>query len=62
MNQPNKYGRKESRRNFLKNLSLGVGASTVLATQSKLQLIQSAVAQSSSYTGLNDHKSLVCVF
>jgi len=57
-----KYSNQQSRRNFLKKLSIGVGASTLLATQSKLQLIQSAVAQSSSYAGLNDHKSLVCVF
>ena len=53
---------QQSRRIFLKSLSLGVGATSLLATQSKLQLIQSAMAQSSSYAGFNDHKSLVCVF
>ncbi|HIO97299.1 MAG TPA: DUF1501 domain-containing protein, partial [Leucothrix sp.] len=57
-----KYSEQQSRRSFLKKLSLGVGASALTATQGKLQLIQSAMAQSSGYAGLNDHKSLVCVF
>jgi uncharacterized protein (DUF1501 family) len=52
----------ESRRAFLKKLSLGVGASSLLATQGKLQLIQSAIAAGTDYSGFNDYKSLVCVF
>ena len=52
----------ETRRLFLKKLALGVGASSLLATQGKLQLIQSAIAASSDYAALDDHKSLVCVF
>ena len=52
----------QSRRHFLKKLALGVGSASVLATQTKLQLMQSAMAMSSDYSGLNDHKSLVCVF
>ncbi len=50
------------RRAFLKKIALGIGASSLLATQGKLQLIQSAMAASSSYSHLNDHKSLVCIF
>ncbi len=50
------------RRSFLKSLVLGIGASSLMATQGKLSLIQSAMAQSSDYTALNDHKSLVCIF
>lgn len=52
----------QSRRHFLKKLALGVGSASVLATQTKLQLMQSAMAMSSDYSDLNDHKSLVCVF
>ena len=52
----------ETRRHFLKKLALGVGSASILATQSKLQLMQSAMAMSSDYSGLSDHKSLVCVF
>ena len=50
------------RRAFLKKLAVGVGSTSFLATQGKLQLMQSAMAASSDYSTLNDHKSLVCVF
>lgn len=52
----------QSRRHFLKKLALGVGSASVLATQTKLQLMQSAMAMSSDYSDLEDNKSLVCVF
>jgi len=52
----------QSRRHFLKKLALGVGSASLLATQSKLQLMQSAMAMSSDYSGFTDHKSLVCIF
>ncbi len=50
------------RRAFLKKMALGIGATSLLATQGKLQLMQSAMASSSSYSHLNDHKSLVCIY
>ncbi|MCF6254598.1 MAG: DUF1501 domain-containing protein [Thiomicrorhabdus sp.] len=50
------------RRAFLKKLALGIGCSSLLATQNKLQLMQSAMASSSSYSSLSDHKSLVCIY
>lgn len=50
----------QTRRTFLKKLALGIGSTSLLATQGKLQLIQSAMA--ADYSGLSDHKSLVCVF
>lgn len=52
----------QNRRHFLKKLALGVGSASLLATQSKLQIMQSAMAMSSDYSGLTDHKSLVCIF
>ncbi len=52
----------QTRRHFLKKLALGIGSASVLATQSKLQLMQSAMAMTTDYSGFNDHKSLVCVF
>ncbi len=52
----------QSRRHFLKKLALGIGSASLFATQSKLQLMQSAMAMSSDYSGFNDYKSLVCVF
>lgn len=52
----------KARRAFLEKLSMGVGASSLLATQGKLQLIQSAIAANGNYANVNDHKSLVCVF
>ena len=51
-----------TRRTFLKSLAAGVGALSLMATQGKLGLIQAAMAQSSDYAALNDHKSLVCIF
>ncbi len=57
MNNSNKQ-----RRAFLKKLAVGVGSTSLLATQGKLQLMQSAMAASSDYSALSDHKSLVCVF
>jgi len=50
------------RRNFLKKLGLGIGSTSVLAMQGKLQLIQAAMAAEQDYSALQDHKSLVCVF
>lgn len=49
------------RRSFLQKFAILTGGSSLLATQSKLQLIQSALA-SQDYSGLNDHKSLVCIY
>lgn len=49
------------RRRFLQKLTLLAGGSTLLATQSKLQLIKSALA-AQDYSGINDHKSLVCIY
>ena len=49
------------RRNFLKKIGLGIGSASVLAMQGKLQLMQAAIA-ASDYSGVNDHKSLVCIF
>lgn len=51
-----------TRRHFLKKLALGIGSTSLLATQSKLQLMQSAMAMGSDYSSFTDHKSLVCVF
>ena len=51
----------KQRRSFLKKLALGIGSTSLLATQGKLQLMQSAMA-ASDYGTLTDHKSLVCVF
>jgi uncharacterized protein (DUF1501 family) len=53
---------QQMRRTFLKKLALGIGSSSLLATQGKLQLIQSAIAADTDYSQLTDHKSLVCVF
>ena len=53
---------ENSRRSFMKKLAFGIGSSSLLATQGKLQLMQSAIAADSDYSGLTDHKSLVCVF
>jgi len=50
------------RRHFLKKLALGIGSTSVLAMQGKLQLIQAAVAADSDYTSIDDYKSLVCIF
>ena len=52
----------QTRRTFLKKLALGVGSSSLLATQGKLQLMQSAMAADTNYSNLTDHKSLVCIF
>ncbi|MFW5427361.1 MAG: DUF1501 domain-containing protein [Methylophagaceae bacterium] len=57
-----KNSTKQQRRAFLKKLAVGVGSTSFLATQGKLQLMQSAMAASSDYSALTDHKSLVCVF
>ncbi len=53
---------QSQRRAFLKKLAVGVGSSSLLAAQGKLQLMQSAMAASSNYNAVTDHKSLVCVF
>ncbi len=53
---------KTQRRNFLKKLAFGIGSTSLLATQTKMQLVSSALAASSDYSNLNDHKSLVCVY
>jgi uncharacterized protein (DUF1501 family) len=57
-----KNSNNQQRRSFLKKLAVGVGSTSFLATQGKLQLMQSAMAESSDYSALTDHKSLVCVF
>jgi uncharacterized protein (DUF1501 family) len=54
MNQTNRQRRK-----LIKMALLG-GASTLLATQNKLKLINTALA--SEYSAINDYKSLVCIF
>jgi len=53
---------QQTRRHFLKKLALGIGSASLFATQTKLQLMQSALAMSTDYSGFTDHKSLVCVF
>jgi len=57
-----KHSQSLQRRAFLKKLALGIGCTSLLATQGKLQLMQSAMAASTSYSGLSDHKSLVCIY
>ncbi len=49
----------QQRRKFIKMAMIG-GASTVLATQNKLNLMSSALA--SEYSTINDYKSLVCIY
>jgi uncharacterized protein (DUF1501 family) len=52
------------RRQFLKQLALVAGGTSLLSYQGKMQLIQSAYAAGSGDYGntLTDHKTLVCVF
>jgi uncharacterized protein (DUF1501 family) len=50
----------KQRREFLKKFGVLAGGTTLLATQSKLQLIKSALAV--NYSAINDQKSLVCIF
>lgn len=50
----------QHRRDFLKKVAMMAGGSTLLATQSKLQLINSALA--ADYGGIQNYKSLVCIF
>ncbi len=50
----------KQRREFLKKFGVLAGGSTLLATQSKLQFIKSALA--ANYSAINDQKSLVCIF
>lgn len=57
----NKFKREE-RRNFLKKLALGIGSTSLLATQNKLSLVQAAIAATANYSALDDYKSLICVF
>lgn len=52
----------QNRRNFVKNLALFTGGSSLLSSYGNLQLIQSALAAPDDYTSLTDHKSLVCIF
>ncbi|MEE9424500.1 MAG: DUF1501 domain-containing protein [Methylococcales bacterium] len=49
----------QQRRKFIKMAMIG-GASTLLATQNKLNLMSSALAN--EYSAINDYKSLVCIF
>ncbi len=49
----------QQRRKLIKMAMIG-GTSTLLATQSKLNLMRSALA--SEYSAINDYKSLVCIF
>lgn len=54
---------KKNRRTFIQNFALLTGGSTLLSTFGNLQLMQSALAApTGNYSGLNDNKSLVCVF
>lgn len=55
-----KHLKTEQRRAFLKKMALGIGSTSLLATQTNLQLMKAAVA--ADYNNINDHKSLVCVF
>lgn len=48
------------RRRFLKQMALLTGGTSLLASQSKLQLISTALAD--DYSGISDYKSLVCIF
>ncbi len=50
------------RRSFLHNMATVAGSSALLSSYGGLQLIQSAAAVPEDYVGLNDYKSLVCVF
>ncbi len=50
----------KQRRKFLKQFGLLAGGTTLLAAQSKLQFIKTALA--ANYNGINDQKSLVCIF
>ncbi len=50
----------QTRRDFLKKITIMAGGTTLLATQSKLQMINSALA--ADYSGVQDYKSLVCIF
>ncbi len=50
----------QTRRDFLKKITIMAGGTSLLATQSKLQLINSALA--ADYSGVQDYKSLVCIF
>ena len=52
---------KLQRRKFLQKLAMLAGGTTLLATQSKLQLMKTALA-AQNYSGINDHKSLVCIY
>jgi uncharacterized protein (DUF1501 family) len=49
----------QQRRKLIKMAMIG-GASTVLATQNKLNLMSSALA--SEYSTINDYKSLICIY
>ena len=49
----------KQRRKLIKMAMVG-GASTLLATQNKLNLMRNALA--SEYSAINDYKSLVCIF
>jgi uncharacterized protein (DUF1501 family) len=51
-----------SRRRFLEKLALTAVGSSVIATQGKLSLMQSALAATGGYNSIDDYKSLVCVF
>lgn len=50
----------KQRRKFIQHLGMLTGGATLLATQTNLQLMKSALA--ANYSGLTDHKSLVCIF
>jgi len=57
-----KKTQEQQRRHFLKKLGLGIGSASLMAMHGKMQLIQSALAADGNYAGVNDYKSLVCVF
>jgi uncharacterized protein (DUF1501 family) len=50
----------KQRRKFIQQIGMLAGGASLLATQTNLQLMKSALA--ANYSGLSDYKSLVCVF
>ncbi len=50
----------KQRRKFIQQIGMLTGGATLLATQTNLQLMKSALA--ANYSGLSDYKSLVCIF
>ncbi|NNF16137.1 MAG: DUF1501 domain-containing protein [Gammaproteobacteria bacterium] len=51
-----------SRRNFLKAAAMASLGTGLMAGQSRINLLQAALAASTDYSTLSDHKSLVCIY